>query len=924
MKFSAKSYCETASSRDVTLAERQQTLVPFQMYGSSLGGSSYSNGASSTSSSIIRKATPVDTTNYEKSFPFMTCSMLFFTFSLIMFGLIGPWKFDVRKRRRRKEKKRRHDNDEDNNNDGLVRDNGAVELPAIIASISRTFSKGSEVAVAQAAELRYQSKSVNEANAGNNEEPLIDFHLYNDGVPSDVAPSNKMGQKLAGIIATISNTFSSKDNAEERSPSATKFVSEGGAFSTSQEKKQPLLHEMDIESSPLQFDRGLSGTYGLEPPVYQFASHVTSLPANYSESVQVSQEILASETTVIPKDETKREVEDSEDPNPPGAELFAPARSTDPDGEELFSSSQSVSPPSDDVLESRVDAIDDSSSPNANETDSSEYPHQTCSVGDVLDKESPPGDGNDAQGPSTPVVDGLTFEAPTSQNEILPYSGEKACTEEDIPTTDYSAFLEDVDIDGSGERAFTDEAIPTTDYSAFLEDEDVDGTNKEASIAGVDSEATLSSTHGIDRYESLDNEDDAVPPLVNDDVHGGEVAVVENESTATDVDGPKRYDVEVNDADAITPLVHEEAARNDEETTENSPNTDCVEDEVDDKTPVLDTIDRAGRLQVDPPAVFDRAGNLQVDPPAVYLEGDYTGGPAGSDSFTYDSEHCVDGDSELLIHNDPVATRAFEAETTRMEREDVAFLMDETPFDELRDHLLSDPISVDREEGSSYGDQVDDDDDDGEVVDDSEPSSPATGSGAASMATGIDNFLLDTDHFGMEGETQVGMVDSISLRPSHVNDLLSQVGVDDEEEEERATELKQPPVSRAMPATTEAVDGLARDPPASSELPKGRAYSQLDDDDDEDDLSEANREALGDEETVSTYSSNEFNVDSSTLATVSQFIDLVHQKSHDELDLAADNNDETTTTSEVPDDEVLVKLGLLDIKHQFSDGAGKS
>jgi hypothetical protein len=129
MKFAAKSYCEIASPRDVALAERQQTLVSFQLYGQNLGAGSYETPKTSSLISDI---------------PFMTTSMLFFMFSLIVFGLIVPWGLSSSKGRRG------HlllDGDADDKGDGLMRDldatphNGVVELPAVIASISRSFSK---------------------------------------------------------------------------------------------------------------------------------------------------------------------------------------------------------------------------------------------------------------------------------------------------------------------------------------------------------------------------------------------------------------------------------------------------------------------------------------------------------------------------------------------------------------------------------------------------------------------------------------------------------------------------------------------------------------------------------------------------------------------------------------------------------------
>jgi hypothetical protein len=114
--------------------------------------------------------------------------------------------------------------------------------------------------------------------------------------------------------------------------------------------------------------------------------------------------------------------------------------------------------------------------------------------------------------------------------------------------------------------------------------------------------------------------------------------------------------------------------------------------------------------------------------------------------------------------------------------------------------------------------------------------------------------------------------------------------------------------------SVESMDGLVK--PATTPVLKektlmltevDRVYLQL-----EDDGSESN--GGGDEETVSTYSSTEYiHVDPTTLSHVSQFIDDVRSRSRDH------DGDGDVDASTVPDDdELLDKLGLAEVKHQFS------
>lgn len=923
MKFSAKSYCETASQRDVTLAERQQTLVPFQMYGSSLGGGSY-NGASSTSS-VIRKATPVDTTSYEKSFPFMTCSMLFFMFSLIMFGLVGPWKFDVRKRRRRrKDKKRCSNNDNDDDNDGLVRDSGAVEIPAVFASISRSFSKnGSEGAATQEAIEQSRNKSRNAADSisHNKDEPLIDFQLFNDASPSEVVISNKVGRKLVGIISSISRSFSSKDNAEERSICSIKYDAAAAAvaFTNSQDRKQPLLPETDIESSALQFDRGLAGKYVLDQPAYQLASTTMSVPP-----IEVTApEVAAYEPTVVPTEEIKREIEESkaadealEADEEPVADISATFPSTFPDAKQSISSSQNASPPKDEPLViSEVPKVDDSSPspveffPNQATPDPSNVRHQPEDVAGASDKNS----SEDALERKPCPVEELDGEScavreeeeqqTAAKEESSPVVDQTTSPLDEIAANDLSIMSIDKEIslpkDEEGALPIADPKTSIHEATStpvlLCDDEEAEVLGKYEGLPAVDSESSENSAQGIDRYESLDNEEDSMPPFVSDGIVSSEAlaVVVDQEVTQSLMHGPERCasmhteeeeqdgEIDANqlpdsDADAM-PLTHH---------VENSEGPSQVAN-------ACESLLQADLLNVSPRTARDPEGDRVIRTrPAVDPDGGALENPTDSDTFTFGSDNCVDGEREGLNSND-----------------DDAFLNDGAPFDELRDELLSDPISVDREAFTAIDDEYSDE---GEVVGNSGQSSPDTGSKAASVATGIDNFLLDNDHFTTEEETPVDIVESISAVKSHV-DAPGSIGV----LTRASDDYEALAVLRDAADTTEPLAVNVEDPPSSEivhEQPLLQEHSThlLNDDD----LSEV----LGDEETVSSnYSSTEFNVDPTTLATVSQFIDLVHQKSSDEHDLNIDE-----TVSEVPDDEVLDKLGLLDIKNQFSGGAGQS
>ncbi len=75
MKFSAKAGCKIATARDIDMAERQATLVPFAIYGTVIGGTK-----PQSSSRLSR----VDTAT-QKSFPFLKLCLLFFGASCLLF-----------------------------------------------------------------------------------------------------------------------------------------------------------------------------------------------------------------------------------------------------------------------------------------------------------------------------------------------------------------------------------------------------------------------------------------------------------------------------------------------------------------------------------------------------------------------------------------------------------------------------------------------------------------------------------------------------------------------------------------------------------------------------------------------------------------------------------------------------------------------
>jgi hypothetical protein len=79
MKFATKCDASAATASDITLAERQQSLVSFELNGATIG-----SGGVGRKSRMSKAPTFVDT-SIRRSFPFFGFSVLFFVLSVVSF-----------------------------------------------------------------------------------------------------------------------------------------------------------------------------------------------------------------------------------------------------------------------------------------------------------------------------------------------------------------------------------------------------------------------------------------------------------------------------------------------------------------------------------------------------------------------------------------------------------------------------------------------------------------------------------------------------------------------------------------------------------------------------------------------------------------------------------------------------------------------
>jgi hypothetical protein len=1025
MKFSAKSYCEIASSRDVALAERQQTLVSFQLYGQNLGAGSYETPKTS---SLIKESAPVDTTTDERTFPFMTTSMLFFMFSLIMFGLIGPWGLSSNKRRRRRRGKKGRlllDGDADDKRDGLMRDldatphNGVVELPAVIASISRSFSKNGSEAQASTGSA-YRREIDPKPPTLDNEAPLLDFQLYNEDVPSDAAPSSSLGPKLAGIFATISNSFSSKDNTDERSTSSSQFAAQ---TALNQARKQPLLPDGDVESGRApQANRELVGTYGLEQPVRFVASNFMSLPTNELEPVPATREMFVDETAAIltPTEEDKGAVQESVHPEDalPGEEIELPDAI-------LPAAEESELPHVVLPLEEEIEVLDDtllaaeeSELPDDARTgeEESELPDDARTAEEESEL---PDDARTAEEESELADEALPAEEendaiPAQEDNDFPDDALPAEEDNDIPTdtvqaedasweessTAISPFHQYFAADPEGillSKSSQNDADATTQTEEPFDSSETPLVQPDSSME-ADSTAVPQETEEAsavsDRYsearieESLggvDEESQRISNREDDTVADQQISIAEatlDNSAAVPGDDEETQELskgeEIPVVDQITPI--SKAALGVEKIV-NSGDEESLVPSKGDALPNVDPEERSSNGKQSP-EVWDGVENAEETPALFADEIDDATQLDSEVSETHPAQATADFESEEDATCSPTDGDTFTVE--RIEDDENGTSNNDLSADEVEEEKLcmegTDPISTPNKETESCYESGDDeacwsDGVESEKASDPDGVQPNLSSGtddAKAPSVCSEAFVPDNDLFEKEGE-------EFSEAPSEFCVTASQAEMDEDEEtksesvfveqDEETTQMA-PSVfsrhqislsSRAKPTkdedsvdssiftsgsnvesggiaapykpvdppaiipesatrdeiidgSVESMDGLVK--PATTPVLKektlmltevDRVYLQL-----EDDGSESN--GGGDEETVSTYSSTEYiHVDPTTLSHVSQFIDDVRSRSRDH------DGDGDVDASTVPDDdELLDKLGLAEVKHQFS------
>lgn len=249
MKFSAKSGCQIASMRDISLADRQQTLVPFPMYGAMIGGESTSRVSASSASLAATAAVT------QGGVPFLKFCSIFFGVCFLMF-VASSLRCKVVKRRSRKSKKETLLEDDVDGGDGIVkvekssnhkkskspkagRKSGRKSDPKSSSGTKKS-KKGSPTAEVAAAAVAMESEKQQQSHDIAREAPLIDLESK---IPSDTMPRS------------TSTKFGSEAVSRSNSKLGTTAAADEAALETSEDRRDETpttieSRDMPEESAP--------------------------------------------------------------------------------------------------------------------------------------------------------------------------------------------------------------------------------------------------------------------------------------------------------------------------------------------------------------------------------------------------------------------------------------------------------------------------------------------------------------------------------------------------------------------------------------------------------------------------------------------------------------------------------------------------